>query len=94
MKKINYPLIILYTRDWNLYNALYNIKDSFKVSEGWISGFLIKENKDSYIVAAEIFPELEEESHQVRYTQAIPKETVLYKKMIHWNKINQGGKKE
>lgn len=84
MEKLKYPIIILLARDWNLFKDLERIDEEFHVAEGWISGFLISESDDSYIVAAEIFPEQITKNSQVRYTQAIPKETVLFKKLIHW----------
>ena len=71
-------------RDWNLYKELEGITEYFDIAEGWISGFLISESDDCYVVAAEIFPEHDMKKSQVRYTQAIPKETVLFKKLIHW----------
>lgn len=84
MEKIKYPIIILCARDWNLFKDLEGISEDFDIAEGWISGFLIRETDDCYVVAAEIFPEQDMKKSQVRYTQAIPKETVLFKKLIHW----------
>lgn len=86
MEKMKYPIIILLARDWNLFKDLESIDEDFHIAEGWISGFLISESDDTYIVAAEIFPEDITKNSQVRYTQAIPKETVLFKKLVYWYK--------
>ena len=91
MEKIKYPIIILCARDWNLFKDLERIDEEFHIAEGWISGFLISESDDCYVVAAEIFPEDDQKNSQVRYTQAIPKETVLFKKLIYWYKGKKKG---
>ena len=84
MEKIRYPLMILCARDWNLFRNLEKITENFHIAEGWIIGFLIQETDDCYVLAAEIFPEDDPDDSQVRYTQAIPKESILFKKTIHW----------
>ena len=94
MRKIKYPMIILLARDWNLFRDLELITENFHIGEGWISGFLISESDDCYVVAAEIFPEDDLKKSQVRYTQAIPKETVLFKKLIYWYRDKNGQKKK
>lgn len=93
MEKIKYPIIILLARDWNLFKDLERIDEDFHIAEGWISGFLIRETDDCYVVAAEIFPEQDLKRSQVRYTQAIPKETVLFKNLIYWYNQKKKGVK-
>ena len=83
-----FPLILIQARDWNLYKEQHTLNEKFEVSEGWLIGFLIEEKKDSYIVAAEYFP-CDNDEDGVRYIQAIPKETVIFKKIINIGRIKE-----
>ena len=78
--KPNFPLIVLYARDWSMYEEIHKCTDSFTIARGWIAGWLIQETKDSYIIAFENFDD--DNKMQVRHTDVIPKETVLYKKIV------------
>lgn len=78
MEKLKYPIIVLLARDWNLYKDQYPVDEKFEVSVGWISGFLVKETDDTYVISAEYFADEE----TVRYTQAIPKETVTFHRVF------------
>jgi len=80
-EKPDYPIIIALARDWHLYQSQELISQNFKVSEGWIVGFLIQEKKDSFIVAAEYF-HFDDDEDSVRYTQVIPKETVIWHRIF------------
>jgi len=75
IKKPDFPIIILYAEDWNLYTELEDLKERFEVSHGWIAGFLIREKDDCFIIAAEYF----DDDDRLRYTQAIPKKCINFK---------------
>lgn len=85
IEKPNFPIIIMLARDWNLYEKQHSLNEKFELSKGWLAGFLIEEKEDAYIVAAEYFP-FKNYEDGVRYIQAIPKETVLFKKIFHLEK--------
>jgi len=78
--KPNYPVIIICARDWNIYQGVYDTEEKFTVAKGWIAGWLLKENEDCLIVTTEDFEDTSK--NQVRYVMAIPKETILFKKII------------
>ena len=52
-----YPIIVIKARDWAIYNDAYRIneKESWDVTNGWMVGWLIKEQEDSLIIAFEVF---------------------------------------
>lgn len=81
-QKQPYPLIIIKARDWAIWSDLYRIdeKENWDVEVGWMVGWLIKEQKDSIVLAFEVF---EGGSYnKMRHVQVVPKETILFKKVI------------
>ena len=77
-----YPIIVIKARDWSIYSDTYRIneKESWDVMNGWMVGWLIKEQEDSLIIAFEVFEE--ELYNKMRHVQVVPKETILFKKII------------
>ena len=76
--KPKFPLILVCARDWNLYRGEHDENFDFNIAQGWIAGFLIRENKDSLVISAQHF----DEEEIVRSTHVIPKECILFKKII------------
>lgn len=77
-----YPIIVIKARDWSIYSDTYRINkgEDWDVTNGWMVGWLIREQGDSFVIAFEIF----EESlyNKMRHIQVVPKETILFKKII------------
>ena len=83
--KLPYPLVIIRARDWAVYDSTYVINpddEDWSVTDGWMVGFLIKEQKDSVVIAFEVFPGRPLMPNKMRHVQVVPKETILYKKVI------------
>lgn len=79
--KPNFPIIVMYARDWSYRSGIHNVKtaEDIPLATAWIVGWLIKEKKDVYVVAFENF---NDEGMEVRNINVIPKENVIFKRMI------------
>jgi len=80
--KPNYPVIIIYARDWGMDTVLMTKKEvkRLKVPQGWLVGWLVDETKEAIKLAHEYFDDSDE--YEFRYVSTIPKETIIYKKII------------
>lgn len=80
--KPSYPLAIIYARDWGMTSALLTLNEAKKekICKGWLVGWLIEETKEVIKIAHEYFDDSDE--HEFRYISIIPKETIIFKKII------------
>lgn len=68
-----FPVVMVCAKDWTLYNEQKSIYDKFEISIGYLIGFLIQEDKEKIVLAANYF-----EDGQVRETTVVPKEAIIY----------------
>lgn len=85
--KPNYPFAIVYAKDWSMDTLLLTEKEvkKLKIAQGWIIGWLVEETKEVIKLAHEYFDDSEED--EFRYISVIPKETIIFKKIINQGDI-------
>ena len=77
MKIPKYPLIRIHAKDWNSYSGQVDINCEFKLSMNWLVGFLIHEDDEKLVIAAEVIDSCT--PVDVRYTSVIPKECIVFR---------------
>jgi hypothetical protein len=77
------PFVILYARDWYIWNKEQYVSETrdFEPAYAWIAGNLMQDKKDCVVVALEYFKTCTD-GPSVRNTLAIPKESIVFMKIL------------
>lgn len=80
-------LIIILARDWGMQTNLLDLAQvkGLTIPTAWICGWFIEESKDSLKLCHEVFTDSGE--LEFRYISTIPKETIIFKKIISKEKL-------
>ncbi len=75
-------IVILYARDWGMQLALMNEAElkKIKAPTAWMIGWLVEETEEYIKLSHEYFDD--EEVLDYRYTSIIPKETIMFRRII------------
>lgn len=86
--KAGRDLIIIFARDWGINCSLITLEEakSLPAPTAWLCGWLIEETDDLLKLAHELFTDSGQ--LECRYTSTIPKETIMFRKVISKDDIS------